>query len=81
MITLIFIEIEMAPHVNFHRNSELNETPDFARRLLEWFNYPAPTNTKVVLNLVLQSLEICGDTFVSLGAIEFFRRMFKSFIN
>jgi hypothetical protein len=54
---------------------ELNASPDFARRLLEWFNYPAPTNTKLILKLILDSVHICGDTFVSLGGIDFFNAL------
>ena len=51
---------------------DLNETPDFARRLMEWFNYPTPSETEYVLELINQSIDICGETFVQLGALQFF---------
>jgi len=51
---------------------QLNETPDFARRLMEWFNYPTPGEVDYVLTLVIESIVICGETFVQLGALQFF---------
>lgn len=54
---------------------DLNESPDFARRLMEWFNYPAPSNIKLILKLTLESTDICGETFVSLGGIDFYKAL------
>ena len=53
----------------------MNASPDFACRLLEWFNFPAPTNTSLVLKLILDSIHICGETFVGLGGVDFFNAL------
>ena len=42
---------------------------------MEWFNYPAPSNLKLILKLTLDSIDICGETFVSLGGIDFYKAL------
>ena len=59
--------------------AELNETPDFARRLMEWFNYPTPVEVDYVLSLILDSVNLCGETFVQLGRVWHFAIFEKLF--
>ena len=59
--------------------AELNETPDFARRLMEWFNYPTPVEVDYVLSLILDSVNLCGETFVQLGTVWHFAILEKLF--
>ena len=50
---------------------ELNESAGFARKLLEWFNFPSPPNVTIVLSLILKSVKFYAPIYIELGIHQF----------
>ena len=50
---------------------DLHKSSEFARRLLEWFNFPSPSNVTLVLSIILKSFKSYPKIYIDLGLVDF----------